>query len=101
LNLSTEGNHLVPHEFIDRDESISRVSFSCSSEFLDFPLIYFKLGDDLLGVAHLLPCDHVVKIWWELVLICPQIGSFFVGGDFLGAVFLLIHNPAKPPLHPS
>jgi hypothetical protein len=69
LNLSTEGNHPIPHEFIDWDESSSRVSFSCSSEFLDFPLIGFKLGNDLLGVAHILHCDHVVKIWWQLVLI--------------------------------
>jgi hypothetical protein len=58
----------------------------------DFLLIGFKLGDDLLGVAHLLPCDHVVKIWWQLVLIWPQIGRFLVGGDFSGALFLLIRD---------
>jgi hypothetical protein len=55
-------------------------------------LIGFKLGDDLLGVSHLLPCDHVVKIWWQLVLIWPQIGRFFVGEDFSDARFLLIHD---------
>jgi hypothetical protein len=73
----------------------------CSSEFLDFPLIGFKLGDDLLGVAHLLPCDHVVKIWWQLVLIWPQIGIFLAPGDFWATLFVLISRLAdSPPLTP-
>jgi hypothetical protein len=64
----------------------------CFSFSFDFPLIGFKLGDDLLGVAHLLPYDHVVKIWWQFILIWPQIGRFLVGGDFSSALFLLIRD---------
>jgi hypothetical protein len=64
----------------------------CFSFSFNFLLIGFKLGDDLLGIAHLLPCDDVVKIWWQLVFIWPQIGRFLVGGDFSGALFLLIRD---------
>jgi hypothetical protein len=53
--------------------------FSRSS---NFSLIGFKLDDDLLGVAHPLPCDPLVQNWWQLVLIWPQIGRFGVLGDF-------------------
>jgi hypothetical protein len=82
LILFTEGFHLIPHEFIDWDDSSfgeEKWHFSRSS---NFPLIGFKLGDDLLGVAHPLPCDSLVQIWWQLVLIWPQIGRFGVLGDF-------------------
>ena len=90
MSLSTEGFHLIPHEFIDQGESSFRVGNQCSSGFLDFPLISFKLGDDLIGVAHLLPCDHVVKIWWQLILIWSQIRIFLAPGDFRVTLFVLI-----------
>ena len=71
----------------------------CSSGFLHFPLIGFKLGDDILGVAHLLPCDHVVKIWWQLVWIWPQIGIFLTLGIFRATLFVLISRlEYSPPL---
>jgi hypothetical protein len=41
----------------------------CFSFSFDFPLIGFKLGDDLLEVAPLLPCDHAHQVSWQLVKI--------------------------------
>ena len=40
------------------------------------------MSDDLLGVAHLLPCDPSVQFWWQLVLIWSQIRRICVLGDF-------------------
>jgi hypothetical protein len=56
----------------------------CFSFPFDFLLIVFKLGDDLLEVAPLLPCDHAYQVWWQLVLIWPQIGKI-KGEAILGA----------------
>ena len=84
---STEGFHPIPHEFIDRGDSSfweKNWHFSHSS---DFPLIGFNLSDDLLEVAHLLSCDHVVKIWWQFVLIWPQIERILIGSDFWAFCF--------------
>ena len=71
------------------------VLFRCFLFSFIFPLIGFKLGDDLLGVAHLSPCDLVVQIWWQLVLIWPQIGFFFDPGDFWVILFVLISRSAN------
>ena len=59
---STEVFHLNPHEFIDRGGSSSRMENLVSSQFLDFPLIDFVLGDDLLGVAYQLRGDPLYKV---------------------------------------
>jgi hypothetical protein len=48
----------------------------------DLPLMGFKLGDDLLEVPPLLPCDNAYQVWWQLVLIWPQIRRTKGGGDF-------------------
>ena len=58
----TEEFYLNPHEFIDRGGSSSRMENLVSSQFLDFPLIDFVLGDDLLGVAYQLCDDPLCKV---------------------------------------
>jgi hypothetical protein len=75
LSLSTEGNQPIPHELTDQ-----AISWSRSQELVffflsfDFPLIGFKLDDDLLEIAPLLPCNLEDQVWLQLVLIWPQIG---------------------------
>jgi hypothetical protein len=59
---------------------------------LRFPLIGFKLGDDLLEVAPLLSCDHAHQVSWQLVKIWPQIGRSKTGGDFRSSLFLLFRD---------
>jgi hypothetical protein len=46
----------------------------CFSFYFDFSLIGFKLDNDLLEVAPLLPCDHAHQVSWQLVKIWVQIG---------------------------
>jgi hypothetical protein len=55
-------------------------------------LIGFKLGDDLLEVAPLLPCDHAHQVSWQLVKIWPQIGRSKRGDDFRSSLFLLFRD---------
>jgi hypothetical protein len=59
---STEGFHLNPYEFIDRDESSSKVDKLGFIAFFYFPLINFVLGDDFLGVAYQLGDDSLCKV---------------------------------------
>jgi hypothetical protein len=82
LILFTKGFHLIPHKFIDWDDSSFGEENRCFSHSSNFPLIGFKLDDDLLGVAQPLPCDPLVQIWGQLVLIWSQIGWFGVLDDF-------------------
>jgi hypothetical protein len=60
----------------------------------DFPLIGFKLGNDLLGVAHLLSCDHVVKFWWQLFWFGHKLGGFWLEAIFwmLCSCWFVIHG---------
>jgi hypothetical protein len=58
-------------------------------------LIGFKLGDDLLEVAPLLPCDHDHQVLWQLVKIWSQIGRSKRGGDFWSSLFLLFHDSRR------
>jgi hypothetical protein len=69
---------------LEKNRRFSRSSY--------FPLIGLKLGDGLSEVAHLLPCDHVVKIWWQLVLIWPQIEWILVGGDLLAICSVMFRD---------
>jgi hypothetical protein len=54
----------------------------CFSRSSDFPLIGFKLGDDLLEIAPQLPYDYAHEVWWQLVLIWPQNRRIEGGGDW-------------------
>jgi hypothetical protein len=77
LNVFTEGNHLIPHEITDRDESRARVRFWGFFGFLWFPLTRIKLGDDLLGVAYK-PCDKTSsKISSQSKVIWSSFGLVF------------------------
>jgi hypothetical protein len=64
LSFAIEGNQLIPNELVDRVDFMARFQKTFFPFPFDFLLIGFKLGDDLLEVAHLLPCDHMVKILW-------------------------------------
>jgi hypothetical protein len=60
-------------------------------------LIGFKLDDDLLEVAPLLPYDHAHQVSWQLVKIWPQIRISKRGGDFWSSLFLLVSRFADSP----
>lgn len=81
LSLSTKGHLSIPHKFLHQDDSCCRV---LKLVFFWFEISHWLASNWVMMSkrAHPLPCVTLFQIWWQLVLIWPQIGQSCVWSHF-------------------